>query len=170
MRLREAIFAYGTSEGVTKAWDSRGRGKNENNMYPTKGGGEMANDIRQAFKDKKNQMSDEEVSKRMNEVDCIGPNCGKPETELPEQKPGSPPVVIPHLDNIEFQMSSGKQGQNIHFGKEELKSMLRMALVQLDQEDHNIKYLNSNMAGSTDHYATIKFNRQRQGISGSRQR
>jgi hypothetical protein len=56
---------------------------------------------------------------------------------------------------------------NIHFDKEALKTMLRMALVQLDRDDVDVKYLNQPKYGAanTDHYASITF--KRRGISGS---
>jgi len=67
-------------------------------------------------------------------------------------------------------MTSHKKGYNVHFDKEALKTMLRMALVQLDEEEPQIRYLNTPQGPTTDHYANIKFGRQSQNIHGARSR
>lgn len=121
----KTLYGYGTPEGVRKAWDTRGRGRNENPDDSEK---------------------------------CIGPNCTD-EIQMPDKTPSgdNPPVVVPHLDHLEFMMTSGKGDQRIHFDKQAMKTMLQMALVQLDMEDANIEYLNTPQKEKTDHYATIKF-------------
>lgn len=98
--------------------------------------------------------------------ECLGPNCKLKEIEMDEK--GN--VITPHLDHLEFQMTSDKQNQNIHFDKAAMKNMLRQALSELDNEDSKIQYLNSNMAGGTDHYAVIKFGRQSKGINSAREK
>lgn len=128
--LSELMWAYGTSEGVVKEWDARGRGKKI---------------------DYDNQ----------EEGECVGHNCPDHEVKLPSKANVGPfPVVVPHLDNLEFMMTSNKGGQAIHWDKEAMKTMLRMALVQLDREDAKIDYLNTPTKSSTDHYATIKFHQR----------
>lgn len=96
--------------------------------------------------------------------ECLGPNCKQKEIEMDDK--GN--VVTPHLDHLEFQMTSDKQNQNIHFDKAAMKNMLRQALTELDNEDSQIQYLNSNLPGGTDHYAVIKFGRESRGIHSSR--
>lgn len=118
------LTAYGTSEGVTKAWDTRGRGKNTD-------------------------PDDKET--------CVGENC-KDEVSYPKGPEGA---RIPHLDNVEFEMSSNQGNNNIHFDKEAMKMVLRRALEQLENEDAEIKYLNTPMGVNTEHYATVTFRQEK---------
>lgn len=96
---------------------------------------------------------------------CIGSHCGN-EAEVGSAKNSA--IPLPHLGNIELEMQSDAADRNIHFDKEALKAMLRMALVQLDRDDVDVKYINEGGQTpdkSTDHYASIKFTRR--GITGA---
>jgi hypothetical protein len=101
---------------------------------------------------------EEDNSTQSYEERCIGPDCGKNEEPL---KQANKPVVIPHLDNLELTMTSDAPGKNIHFDKDALKAVLRMALVQLDRDDVESKYLNGATFGknTTDHYVNVRFSR-----------
>ena len=101
--------------------------------------------------------------------DCIGPECGKEEEQM--RKPGTDPIIIPHLDNLELMMTSDKGGRNIHFDKQALRDVLHKALLQLESDDVETKYLNSDTPadlqgklGRTDHYISVSF--KRPGIKG----
>lgn len=84
------------------------------------------------------------------ETKCIGDDCGSP-------KETKEPIRLPHVDNLEFMMTSDKGNQNIHFDKDTLKQVLHAALLQLESNDVEAKYLNSPLAASTDHYVSVKF-------------
>lgn len=98
--------------------------------------------------------------------DCIGPDCGKEETGVRQK--ATEPIIIPHLDNLELMMTSQKPGLNIHFDKQALKDVLHAALLQLERDDVEAKYLNSPAFGkaTTDHYVNIKF--KQPGIKGAK--
>lgn len=99
-------------------------------------------------------------------TECIGPDCGLEPSG--ERDKNTPPIVVPHLDNLELMMTSSKPGQNIHFDKQALKDVLHAALMQLERDDVETKYMNSANFGktTTDHYVNIKF--RQPGIKGAR--
>jgi hypothetical protein len=115
------ISAVGTSEGVKKAWDTRGRS--------------------------------------IVQGECSGPDCKQSIDITKPTGEGGKPIVIPTIDGIELTMKSTQPGYNIHFDREALKSVLRMALVQMDMDDTKINYLNTPMGATTDHYVRVSLNR-----------
>lgn len=92
---------------------------------------------------------------------CIGPDCESHHAEYTQAEDPQKPVPdigeIPHLDHLEFMMTSGKANNQIKFDKEVMKLLLRKAIAQLETDDSRIEYLNTPEALSTDHYATLKF-------------
>lgn len=123
MKLQDTIEAYGTTEGLEKAWEIRPRAPDRSSTK------------------------------------CVHPWCD------PEITIGS--KEMPHLDHLEFEMSSAQKDNNVRFDKEALKVMLKQALVELDREEPAIEYLNTAKAGKvgeggTDHYVTVLF--QRPGV------
>ena len=97
------------------------------------------------------------------EVGCVGPHCEKDEIKL---DPKNPVIEVPHLDNLELMMTSTKGQQNIHWDKEALKTMLRMALAQLDMDDTRINYVNTPQKAKTDHYVNLKMKQKETTMFG----
>lgn len=146
-----ALQAYGTSEGVTKSWDTRGRGRHGSTE------GEPNTEQKNVFeheptKNEQDNPNDVSFNTQFGGK-CAGPGCAKAKklTSVSE---------VPALSKLEFTLQSDKGGNHILYDKESLKLMLQSALQQLDQADNPDFENSSDNNATTTHFVTFKFNKK----------
>ena len=155
---RKVMYAYGTSEGVTKAWDTRGRGRHEQEgehepgqaVTETPGQGKA---FWHQHEGTSGYTNPNDISYNRQAGGCEGPGCDKARRLVSE-------ADVPDMAKIEFTMTSGKGGNHLMYDKNSLKLMLQKALKQLEDADDNPAYTNDSAGISTNHFVTYNFKRK----------